>query len=161
MKIISILILILVIRTGHKCAHATTAQLSWHVQNCDMVGSMIFLHKIIIHNYLFLLWDLDYELINCLYNGPWQHAMDTHWIRSTPVVPNKYMCIYPYMKMCLSKSIWLDHGWMITSNPMPEDVKLLVSLAWINNYTPWNFIFLGTNFMLKGFPLTNALREHR
>ena len=28
------------IRSGHKFAHATTAELSWHVQNCDLVGSL-------------------------------------------------------------------------------------------------------------------------
>ena len=28
------------IRSGHYFAHAMTAQLSWHVQNCDLIGSL-------------------------------------------------------------------------------------------------------------------------
>ena len=34
-KILFALDLIMMIRPGHKFAHVTTAQLSWHVQNCD------------------------------------------------------------------------------------------------------------------------------
>ena len=29
----------IMISSGHTFAHGTTAQLSWHVQNCDLVGS--------------------------------------------------------------------------------------------------------------------------
>ena len=29
----------MIIQSGHNFAHATTAELSWHVQNCDMIGS--------------------------------------------------------------------------------------------------------------------------
>ena len=32
-------IVIVMIQLGHKFAHVTTAKLSWHVQNCDLIGS--------------------------------------------------------------------------------------------------------------------------
>ena len=36
-KIITTLIMILMIQSGYKFAHVTTAQLLWHVQNCDLI----------------------------------------------------------------------------------------------------------------------------
>ena len=36
-EIIFVQIKILLIRTSHKFAHATRAELSWHVQDCDMI----------------------------------------------------------------------------------------------------------------------------
>ena len=30
----------MMIRSGHNVAHATTAQLLWHVQNCDLIASL-------------------------------------------------------------------------------------------------------------------------
>ena len=41
-KIICDLNVILIIQSGHNFAHVTTAVLSWHVQNCDLMGSVIF-----------------------------------------------------------------------------------------------------------------------
>ena len=35
-EILFVLIIFLMIRSGHNFAHVTTAELSWHVQNCDM-----------------------------------------------------------------------------------------------------------------------------
>ena len=37
-----IIILIIMLQSSHNFAHAMTAQLSWHVQNCDMIGSLFF-----------------------------------------------------------------------------------------------------------------------
>ena len=34
--------MILMNRSGHNFAHATTAQLSWHVQNCDLIYKLFF-----------------------------------------------------------------------------------------------------------------------
>ena len=50
--------LILKIQSGRKFAHATTAELSWHVQNCDLILSLfpIWEQDTILEN-------LDYELI--------------------------------------------------------------------------------------------------
>ena len=36
-KILSDLILILMIQSRYNFVHATTAKLSWHVQNCDVI----------------------------------------------------------------------------------------------------------------------------
>ena len=36
-KIIFVLIIVLMIQTGRKFAHVMTAQLSWHVQICDLI----------------------------------------------------------------------------------------------------------------------------
>ena len=41
-EIIFALILNLMIWSGHKLAHAMTAQLSWHVQNFDLFGKLFF-----------------------------------------------------------------------------------------------------------------------
>ena len=49
------------IHSGHNFAHATTAQLSWHVQNWDLIGSLFF--KLEHHE---VLWDSGYELIDSL-----------------------------------------------------------------------------------------------
>ena len=53
MKLPFAIICILVIQSGHKLAHAMTAQLSWHVQNCGLVLSLflmlsdMYFHKIL------------------------------------------------------------------------------------------------------------------
>ena len=56
--------MILMIQSGHKFAHVTTAQLSWHVQNCDLVSYLFIKQKQ--HDFL---QDLGYELINLSWNG--------------------------------------------------------------------------------------------
>ena len=40
MQIIILVIMILIIQSGHNFAHVTTAQLLWHVQNCDLIESL-------------------------------------------------------------------------------------------------------------------------
>ena len=52
----------LVSQSCHDFAHVMTAQLSWHVQNFDLIGS-IFLCS----SYMYFWWDLHYELINPLW----------------------------------------------------------------------------------------------
>ena len=42
-NILLIASLITKIQSGHKFAHATTAQLSWHVQNCDLILQLFFI----------------------------------------------------------------------------------------------------------------------
>ena len=63
-EILFVTISILMGWSCHNFAHATTAQLLWHVQNCDLIGPLYFLHK----SYVFS-QDLDCELINPLRNG--------------------------------------------------------------------------------------------
>ena len=45
-----VIIMILRMQSGHKFAHVMTAQLSWHVQNCDLIGSLLFKYE---QNYFF------------------------------------------------------------------------------------------------------------
>ena len=42
MKILSDVIIILMVQSAHNFAHVTTAELSWHVQNCDLIRSSFF-----------------------------------------------------------------------------------------------------------------------
>ena len=56
-------IFILIIQSGYNYAHATTAQLSWHVQNCDLIWSIF--AKSEQHRFL---RDLDCVLMNALWN---------------------------------------------------------------------------------------------
>ena len=44
-KLFLLLTLILMIQSGHKLAHVTTAELSWHVQNCDIIWWLLFSHN--------------------------------------------------------------------------------------------------------------------
>ena len=67
------LISIIVSQSGHNFAHAMTAELSWHVQNCDLTGSYFV--------YFVRLQDLVYELINSLWNG----SLDIDWSVSSNV----------------------------------------------------------------------------
>ena len=39
-KILSAVIFIPMFQSGYSFAHAMTDELSWHVQNCDMIGSI-------------------------------------------------------------------------------------------------------------------------
>ena len=39
-KILFAVIVTCMIQSDHKCAHVTTAQLLWHVQICDLIGSL-------------------------------------------------------------------------------------------------------------------------
>ena len=49
----------IIIQTGHKFAHATTAELLWHVQNCNLIGSLeLKLEQIKV------LQDLNYKLVS-------------------------------------------------------------------------------------------------
>ena len=48
------------IQTGHKFAHAMTAQLSWHVLIDDPTGSLLFMT-----DQQLIPQDLDDDLINC------------------------------------------------------------------------------------------------
>ena len=42
-KILLALFFILMTQSGHKFAHATTAELSWHAQICGLIGSLLFM----------------------------------------------------------------------------------------------------------------------
>ena len=55
---------ILMIQSGHNFAHATTPQMSWHVQNCGLIISLFFIQEL----HVYFLQDLDYELISSLWN---------------------------------------------------------------------------------------------
>ena len=58
------LILIVIIQWVHNFAHATTAELPWHVQNCILIRSLCVAQKQPV-----ILRDLDHELISYLWNG--------------------------------------------------------------------------------------------
>ena len=75
-KNILVQILILMIQLGHSLAHAMTAQLSWHVQNYDLIHQTVFTYK----HHMFL-QDLGYELINHWWNSAWSltAAADQAW----------------------------------------------------------------------------------
>ena len=63
-KLFSALISIEMIQPRDNFVHGTTAQLSWHMQNCHIIWSLFFMSKQ--HIYL---QDVDYELITPLWNG--------------------------------------------------------------------------------------------
>ena len=54
--------LIPMIKSGYNVAHATTAKLSWHVQNCDLIGVIIIVWVTHIFT-IFRLW--DHKLFVC------------------------------------------------------------------------------------------------
>ena len=47
--------------SGHKFAHVMTAELSWHVQNCDLIG---YLFDMKVQNIIFE--DFEHEFISLL-----------------------------------------------------------------------------------------------
>ena len=77
MKICIAVILTITIQSGHKFAYVTTAQLSWHVQTCDLIRWLVSKWKQ--HEFL---WDLGFELITFCKMGPrsWGNVDDmTGW----------------------------------------------------------------------------------
>ena len=52
-------------KSCHNCAHVMTAQLSWHVQICDLIESSEM--KLELKEFS---QDFDYKLVNSLWNGP-------------------------------------------------------------------------------------------
>ena len=55
----------MITRAGHIFAHVLTAEVSWHVQKYDLIGSLeTKLDQQIIHNIV------HYMHINCLWDGP-------------------------------------------------------------------------------------------
>ena len=55
--------------SDHNFAHAMTAQLSWHVQNCELIGSLdLELERKVLSQNL----NSNDELKTCLWNGPLQ-----------------------------------------------------------------------------------------
>ena len=80
-KIHFALIVILMIWSGQNFAHATTAhwaQLSWHVQNVDLISALLFIQQQHV-----ILQDLDYEIINSLWNASQMEGKQGHY-RSRP-----------------------------------------------------------------------------
>ena len=55
-RLFFIIILFLVMKSGHNFAHVTTVQLSWHVQNCDLIGSLLFKYLATCIFARFVLW---------------------------------------------------------------------------------------------------------
>ena len=62
--------MVLSIWRGHKLPHDMTAELFWHVQNYDVIGSPFFILKL-----LEFVEDFNFELMNLYLNGTlvWQH----------------------------------------------------------------------------------------
>ena len=55
----------MIVWSGHNFAHATTAELSWHVQICDLIVSK----ELELEKKLFR-QNFSYELISDMSNGP-------------------------------------------------------------------------------------------
>ena len=55
--------MVIIISSDHNFAHVTTAVLSWHVQNYDLIWSLFFMQE----QYV-LLQDLGFELMNYLWH---------------------------------------------------------------------------------------------
>ena len=78
-KILFALIMILMIQSGNKFANAMTAELSWHMQNCDLVWSLFSVPE-----QRKFLRDLDYELKNHWCNrsqDTWYPILHYQWQR--------------------------------------------------------------------------------
>ena len=73
MKILLVVLMILMIQWGHKFAHVTTAQLSWHVQNYDLIGSLFVKEEQ--HEFS---QDLHHKLINPLWDRFQMSQMKSH-----------------------------------------------------------------------------------
>ena len=81
--------MILMIQAGHKLAHITTAQLSWHVQNCDQIRSLL-------SKKIKFLQDKDYKLIEPAWNGSLNDLVQK-WIYAYALQ------LYPF---CTKPSLW-------------------------------------------------------
>ena len=69
-KILFALILIFMIQSSHNFAHATTAGLSWHVQNYDLIGSVFFMEELLVFILLFFFRKF----------GIWAHKLFVKWV---------------------------------------------------------------------------------
>ena len=74
------------IRSNHNFAHVTTAELSWHVWNCDM--DWIIWIKIEMKKD-FSLQDFNFELINPLGNGSLSPSFQGGCLRTQYALPDK------------------------------------------------------------------------
>ena len=75
----------IMIRSCHNFAQATTAELSWYVQNCDMIGSLY--AKL---GQMECLQDFNYDLISL----QWNKSLVIHSIRCSSVQP------------CVTLAVW-------------------------------------------------------
>ena len=73
-EVLFALIFILITQSGLNFAHITTAGLSWHVQNLDLISPLSFAWGSHIR-----LWVLDHELTNRLWNGSLGRSYCSHW----------------------------------------------------------------------------------
>ena len=74
------LILILMMQSYHKFAHAMPAQLAWHVPNFDMIASLFFISE----KHIFI-QDSNYKLMNILWN----------WFRKFPL--RRSVCLFHWI----------------------------------------------------------------
>ena len=72
-KSLSNLTLILMIQSDHNFAHTMTAELSWHVQNCDLIGPLL----IMLQQHIFL---QGLELSSCTVCCMGSSALFYSWI---------------------------------------------------------------------------------
>ena len=60
----------LMIQSGHNFVHATTAQLPWHVQNYDRIGSLRYVLEQKMISVRFESWALD-PIVRFVPGAPW------------------------------------------------------------------------------------------
>ena len=75
-KIIFAVIFLLTIQSGHKFAHVTTAQLSWHVQNCELIRPIYFVYE----------EDFFFFLQNLMNFASWAHKT---FVKRIPCQPKR------------------------------------------------------------------------
>ena len=63
------------VRSGHNLAHAMTAQLSWHVQNYELIWSLVFMLQ---HH--MILGDSNCEFMNTLWYEPQLPWSGSRWL---------------------------------------------------------------------------------
>ena len=84
-------IFILMMQPGHEFAHVTTALLSWHVQNHDMIRSLFFTKSNTIFSKIWIM-----SLLIVCDMGP--------WIMQIP--PDNPVTIYPHAILMGLRAVW-------------------------------------------------------
>ena len=126
--ILCALILILIIQSVHKFAQVMTALLSWHVQNCGLIGSLWVTLKLRIFSQ-----DLDYGLINGMWNGPL--AFPGWNCHDCLLVCGQSHLLDITLHLILLMQHWLLTRWVIWGSLN----MCLYFLSFLNTVTVWSF----------------------
>ena len=85
MEILFAVIWIVLIQSSDNFAHATTAELLWHVQNCHLIASLILCKENI---------NLDYEHIIISKIGPMNQDYNLSWTHFLGIMSYNHIDIY-------------------------------------------------------------------